>query len=97
MDETPPTAALDARRRRLLFRATHRGTRENDLLIGGLSVSARVAIFTDAEIDAVEEILELPDPAVSDWLTGRAPLPEGAPMLHAMRQAALSHRKDVLF
>jgi antitoxin CptB len=95
MDETPPTAALDARRRRLLFRATHRGTRENDLLVGGF-VSARIAAFTEPEIDAVEEILELPDPEVSDWLTGRTPLPEGVPMLWAMREAALS-KKDVLF
>jgi antitoxin CptB len=96
MDETPLTAALDARRRRLLFRATHRGTRENDLLVGGF-VAARIAGFTDLEMDAVEEILEMPDPAVSDWLTGRSPLPEGSPMLRAMREAALNGRKDVLF
>ena len=96
MDETPLTAALDARRRRLLFRATHRGTRENDLLVGGF-VAARIAAFTDLEMDAVEEILEMPDPAVSDWLTGRSPLPEGSPMLRAMREAALNGRKDVLF
>ena len=31
----PESAALDNRRRRLLFRATHRGTYENDLMIGG--------------------------------------------------------------
>ena len=88
MDETPAPAALDARRRRLLFRATHRGTRENDILVGGF-VSARIAAFTDEEMDAVEDILELPDPAVSDWLTGRTALPEGAAMLSAMREAAL--------
>jgi antitoxin CptB len=89
MDETPAPAALDARRRRLLFRATHRGTRENDILVGGF-VSARVAVFTDQELDAVEAILELPDPAVSDWLTGRVPLPDGPSMLRAMREAALN-------
>jgi antitoxin CptB len=89
MDETPAPAALDARRRRLLFRATHRGTRENDLLVGGF-VAARIAAFTAQEMDAVEEILELPDPAVSDWLTGRVPLPDDAPMLRAMREAALN-------
>jgi antitoxin CptB len=92
MDETPITAALDARRRRLLFRATHRGTRENDLLVGGF-VQARIARLTDEEMTAIEAILELPDPAVSDWLTGRLPLPDGEPMLHAMREAALRHGK----
>ena len=31
----PALTPLDIRRRRLLYRATHRGTYENDLLIGG--------------------------------------------------------------
>jgi antitoxin CptB len=88
MDETPAPEALDQRRRRLLFRATHRGTRENDILFGGY-VAARLASFTDLEIGALEEILELPDPVLADWLTGRAPLPDAYPMLRAIRAAAL--------
>ena len=95
MDETPgpdlaPAPPLDARRRRLLFRATHRGTKEVDILLGGY-VSARVARFTETELPALEEILELPDPVLADWLTGRAPLPPNAsPMLRAIRAVALS-------
>jgi antitoxin CptB len=82
MDETP----LDNRRRRLLFRASHRGTRENDIMVGGF-VAARIAAFTEDEIEILESILELPDPLLADWLTGRAPIPAGhsAPMLLAMR------------
>jgi antitoxin CptB len=87
MDETPAPAALDQRRRRLLFRATHRGTRENDLLVGGF-VAAGLAAFSDAELTALEAILELPDPLLGDWLTGRAPVPEGYPMVVTMRDAA---------
>jgi antitoxin CptB len=90
MDETPAPATLDVRRRRLLFRATHRGTRENDLLVGGF-VSSRIAGFSECEMDALDEILELPDPAVSDWLTGRSQvseLPDNV-LFHAMREAAL--------
>src|SRR5665811_394567 len=85
MDETPPHAA-DGKRRRLLFRANHRGTRENDLLVGGF-VSARLADFSEAEIDELEAIMELPDPVLADWLTGRAPIPaeHDSPMLRAMR------------
>jgi antitoxin CptB len=75
MDETPAPGARDARRRRLLFRATHRGTRENDLLLGGF-VSARIDAFTEAELAELDDIMELPDPLLADWLTGRAPLPE---------------------
>jgi antitoxin CptB len=94
MDETSasdaPAAPLDASRRRLLFRATHRGTKENDLLLGGY-VRAHLAGFSTAEIAALEEILELPDPVLADWLTGRAAMPDDAsPLLRAIRTAALS-------
>jgi antitoxin CptB len=88
MDETPPTEALDTRRRRLLFRANHRGTRENDILIGGY-VSARIAAFSETDIESLEAIMELPDPQVADWLTGRAPINPGPH--HAMLTAIRSH------
>ena len=77
---------LDPRRRRLLIRATHRGTHENDLMIGGF-VRAHLATFSADELDALEALLELPDTALADWLTGRLPLPPDAPpMLRRMRQ-----------
>lgn len=89
MDETAPAAAADARRRKLLFRATHRGTKENDLLLGGY-VRAHLAAFTDAELAEFESIMDLPDPMLADWLTGRVPLPEDClPALRAIRAAAL--------
>ncbi len=77
------------RRRRILFRATHRGTYENDILIGGF-VRARLAGFTEAELDALEEVMEMPDAMLADWLTGRQPIPANCdtPMLRAIRQAA---------
>lgn len=93
IDETPLSdacrpAELDRRRRRLLFRATHRGTRESDLLLGGF-VAPRLATFTLAEIAALEQLLELPDPDLADWLTGRAPIPAevATPLLRAMRDS----------
>lgn len=84
-----PPAPFDARRRRILFRATHRGTYENDILIGGF-VRARLSRFTEAELDALEEVMELPDAALADWLTGRQPIPPevDTPMLRAIRRAA---------
>lgn len=84
-----PTETLDARRRRILFRATRRGTYENDLLVGDF-VRARIALFTESELDALEEIMELPDAELADWLTGRSPIPATAdtPMLRAIRRAA---------
>ncbi|MCW3473859.1 FAD assembly factor SdhE [Limobrevibacterium gyesilva] len=79
----------DTRRRRLLFRATHRGTHENDLLIGGY-VAARLHDLTEADMDALEEVMELPDADLADWLTGRRPIPAevDSPMLRAIKDAA---------
>ena len=76
----------DVRRRRLLFRSTHRGTFENDLMIGGF-VRANLASLTDADLDALEAVMELPDTDLADWLTGRMPIPpeEETPMLRRMR------------
>jgi antitoxin CptB len=79
---------LDPRRRRLLFRANHRGTHENDLMVGGY-IAPRLSAFTEAELDVLEQLLELEDTALADWLTGRQPIPpeHDSPMLRAMRDA----------
>ena len=47
------TAELDPHRRKLLFRAWHRGTREMDLIIGGFA-DAHIIGFTDEELAAFE-------------------------------------------
>ena len=76
----------EPRRRRLLFRATHRGTYENDLLLGGF-VRDNLDILTEADLEALEALMERPDPDLADWLTGRRPIaPEDAtPMLLRIR------------
>ena len=83
------THMTEIRRRRLLFRATHRGTHETDLLIGGY-VAPRLDSLTEGEMDALEEVMELPDADLADWLTGRRAIPPEAdsPMLRALRAAA---------
>ncbi len=73
----------------MLFRATHRGTHETDILVGGF-VQAGLAGFTGEELDALEEIMELPDVDLADWLTGRRPIPPASdsPMLRRIEQAS---------
>lgn len=93
MTELDPTAPepLDNRRRRLIFRAQHRGTYENDLLIGDF-VKTRIATMSDSELDEIEAVMEFPDAELADWLTGRKPIPPHAdsPMLQRIRAAALT-------
>lgn len=68
------SAGLDVRRRRLLFRAWHRGMREMDLLLGRFA-DAEVATLSDAELDAFEALLEPQDQEVFSWISGTAPIP----------------------
>ena len=81
---------LDPRRKRILFRATHRGTHENDLMIGDY-LAPRLVGMDDATLTQVEILLELPDPDLADWLSGRRPIPAqyDHPLLQQMRAAAL--------
>ena len=76
---------LSPRRRRLLFRARHRGTREADLMIGRF-VARGIAAFSEAELDELEAVLEHPDVDLADWLSGRRPIPPECrtPMLDRM-------------
>lgn len=84
MSDTPD---LDPRRRRLVFRALHRGTKEADLMIGGF-VSRNIAAFSEAELGEIEAALEHWDVDLADWLSGRRPIPPEAdtPMLRRMME-----------
>jgi antitoxin CptB len=85
----PEHAALETRRRRLLFRATHRGTQENDILIGGF-VKARIGALSESDIASLEQLLELPETDLANWLTGRLPIPPelDTSLLRRIKQAA---------
>ena len=82
-ESQPP--ALSARRRRLQFRAWHRGTKETDLMVGAF-VARHIADFTEAELDDLEQVMELLDVDLADWLSGRRPVPAefASPMLARM-------------
>ena len=62
---------LSHRRKRLTFRAWHRGTRETDLMIGGFA-DAHVGAFDADQLDRFEALIEVPDLVLFDWVTGRA-------------------------
>ena len=70
------SAALDPQRRKLLFRARHRGMRELDVLLGGFA-DARLASLSAAEADEFERLMELPDRDVLAWLMGEGARPAG--------------------
>ncbi len=68
------TADLDPRRRRALFRAWHRGTREMDLLMGRFA-DTLLPDISDADLDRFEALIEVPDRDLFDWIAGKTPVP----------------------
>jgi antitoxin CptB len=66
---------LEALRRKLSFRAWHRGTREADLLIGTFADRC-LAEFAAEELRQFERLLEVDDPIIDDWVAGRQSVPE---------------------
>src|SRR5437588_12937796 len=67
---------LDPRRRRLLFRAWHRGMRETDLIMGGFA-DLTLAQLSEEEIAEFERLLEVPDRELLAWVMGEVQIPAG--------------------
>ena len=70
---TRSSAGLDDRRKRLLFRCWHRGTREMDLILGGFADS-QIGDLSDQEVAELENLLEVPDPDLYAAFSGGMPL-----------------------
>jgi antitoxin CptB len=78
---TRSSGGLDDRRKRLLFRCWHRGTREMDLILGRFA-DTEISTLSDADLAELERLLEVPDPDLYAALTGDTPLaPEYASTL----------------
>jgi antitoxin CptB len=72
---TRSSDGLDTRRRRLLFRSWHRGTREADLIMGRFA-DVHIEHFSDPELDEYERLLEALETDLLAWVTGVAVVPE---------------------
>ena len=73
---TRSSDGLDVRRRRLLYRSWHRGTREMDLIIGRFA-DACIASLSEEELAEFEHLADAPDPDIYAWVTGEAIVPDG--------------------
>jgi antitoxin CptB len=83
---TISSEGLDARRRMLLFRSWHRGTREADLIMGRFA-DAHIAALSEADLDAYEHLLNALETDLLAWLTGASAVPaeHDTPMLWRLR------------
>mmetsp|Transcript_68661 Transcript_68661/g.128095 ORF Transcript_68661/g.128095 Transcript_68661/m.128095 type:complete len:152 (+) Transcript_68661:73-528(+) len=68
-------SALEKRRKQLTWRAKSRGWLELDVLMGTFT-EKYINTFDDAQLDDLEEVLELEGPDLFKWFTGQVDVPE---------------------
>ena len=73
MSHSSPSLAVE--RRRLLWRATHRGIKEMDLIVGGYA-EAHLGTMSEVDLYQFAEILEIPDQLLLSWATRQEAVPE---------------------
>lgn len=67
-------APLDPRRKKILYRANHRGMKEADVMLGGFAAK-HLRDLSEADLDIFESLLEELDVDIMDWVIGRKPVP----------------------
>jgi antitoxin CptB len=70
---TRSSSGLDDRRKRLLFRCWHRGTREMDLILGRFA-DAEIDRLSTSDLEEFERLMEAPEPDLYHWIaSGETP------------------------
>lgn len=67
---------LSMRRRRLRYRAWHRGTKEMDLVLGPYA-DAHADLLGASELTRLETLMNEEDTDLLKWVMGQEPVPEG--------------------
>jgi antitoxin CptB len=95
MTDMPANEDIEVRKRRILFRAWHRGTREMDLILGRFA-DVHVSRLGEREIEILETLMEMPDPDIYNWIIGAKPAPPefDTPLLKQIRDFHLDGRRD---
>jgi len=65
---------IEKKRKQLIFRSNHRGTKEMDLLLGSFA-NQHVPDFDASDLAIFEQLLEENDPNLYNWISGREEAP----------------------
>jgi antitoxin CptB len=66
---------VETRKKRILYRAHHRGTKESDVIVGGF-FDARTAVLAPDQLDDADRVLDLLDADLMDWIIKKLPVPD---------------------
>lgn len=81
--------SIENKRKRLIFRANHRGTKEMDLILGSFA-NENVPGFSEDELVQFEELLTQNDPDLYNWISGKEQAP--ANVVTPVMEKLLSHK-----
>ena len=86
---------LEIRRRRLRYRSARTGTKETDLLVGDVIARLGHALPPD-EVAQAERLLAASDVDITNWISGRAPVPaeHDTPFMARLRREAMNRNRD---
>ena len=87
------TENIDARRKRALFRSSHRGMQETDLLLGAFA-RRHPEELSEEQVQRFEVLLEEIDNDLFDWITGKKMVP--AALDHDVMRLLQNFRKILL-
>lgn len=73
------------KRKALIFRSNHRGTKEMDLIMGSYA-NANVPDFSEQELEDYEALLSHNDPDLYNWLTETENPPEDVANLSVFKK-----------
>ena len=81
---------LENKRRRLIFRSTHRGIKEMDLIMGSFAI-AHIPDFSEVELSEYDKLLCNNDPDLYSWITEKEPPPKDVANMSVFRKL-LKHK-----
>lgn len=78
---------IELRRRRALYRAQHRGTKELDIIVGGYAAE-KLDGMSGEELFLFEQFLQIPEPDIDAAVFGRSVLDDAqfVPLIAAIRR-----------
>lgn len=71
---TKTDETLNIRRKRVIFQAWHRGTREMDFIFGGY-VDTHIETMDNEALDLFEALMEVDDQTLYRWISGALDVP----------------------
>ena len=80
---------IENKRKRLIFRSEHRGTKEMDLVMGSFAKKF-IPEFSEEELALYDEFLNESDPDLYNWITGIETFP--ANKMNSVYEKLLSHK-----